>query len=456
MLKIYSNKKSKLPLVKAVFKNSDFPEFVSIKKGAWTEDKKNNIIYVYNDEIESFVQLRKIVDSIINKQDKDMSVDVLSFVNENIEIKDVLRAFYTRHSFLKDELYNIKTKKDKEEFVLELFLEDDSYKAFANEMMLLAQNVTMARSLQITPPNVCTSEWLADFVAKDLKGIENLEITVLDKKQITELNMGLLLSVNKGSVFEPRVVILNYTPNKDRKERLALVGKGITFDTGGVNTKGYYMEGMKFDMSGSAIVAYALKNIALNKINYNVSAIMMITDNRTNGDPSLPENVYTSMSGKTVEVVDTDAEGRLVLADGITYAKDKLKADVIVDVATLTGTMVRALGTVYSGIYSTCDKEWNKFETASKIAKEKVWRMPFHSDFHKTNTESKVADLNNYSNNEISDCNTAAMFLKEFAEDTTYIHCDVAGTADRDLNPQGELIATITEFARLKEVKNEK
>ncbi|MBN0919339.1 M17 family metallopeptidase [[Mycoplasma] gypis] len=452
MLKEYANYKStKQPTLYAVYKGQEVEDFVVRKKHHITEDLVNNKRYFYVDEIKTYYQLTVAVDSLLDKIVESIQVDIQSFINDYITFEDVLRAFHLRYALKFAKIYNEKSEKDEEKLPkIKLFHEDTKYRKYSKYLVNLVENITAVRDLQITPPNVCNSEWLADFIEKDFRSLRCLEVNVLGSKEINEYGMGLMTSVNRGSTYQPRVVVINYTPKKNNKKRITLVGKGITFDTGGVNTKGYFMEGMKYDMSGSAIVAYVLKTIAQQKLNINVSAIMMITDNRTNGDPSLPESVYKSMSGKTVEVVDTDAEGRLVLADGITYAKDVLKSSTIIDVATLTGTIVKALGSVYSGIYSTSDKEWELFEQASQKSKEKVWRMPMHEDFHKFNKESKVADLNNYSNNELSDCNTAAMFLKEFAGDVDFIHCDVAGTADRNLVPQGELLYTLVEYIKLK------
>lgn len=208
------------------------------------------------------------------------------------------------------------------------------------------------------------------------------------------------------------------------------------------------MEGMKYDMSGSAIVAYAVKAIAQLKLKKNVAAIMCITDNRLDGDASLPENIYQSMSGKWVEVADTDAEGRLVLADGLFYAAEKLQATTIVDVATLTGTMLTSLGNTFTGIFTQNNSKWKIFDKAASLAKEKVWRMPMHEDFHKGNTSSKVADLLNWSPKVRQDSSQAAMFLAEFVKDVDFIHCDVAGTADVAGEPQGTLVATLVEFAK--------
>lgn len=259
--------------------------------------------------------------------------------------------------------------------------------------------------------------------------------------------MGLMLAVNSGSSYEPRVLIAEYNGNPESKEKYVYVGKGITFDTGGYNTKGYYMDGMKFDMSGSVIVAYAVKAIAQLKLKANVAAIMMITDNAIDTHPTMPESVIKSMSGLTVEITDTDAEGRLVLADGLYYGASKLNASLLIDAATLTGSMERALGKTYSGIWSTSEQRWEDFDKAAKIAHEKVWRMPLHDDYDKPNKESKVADLNNYNNSEKSDCNTAAMFLKHFTNNVDYIHCDIAGTADNKGLGLGILVSTFVELA---------
>jgi len=205
--------------------------------------------------------------------------------------------------------------------------------------------------LGITPPNELNSEQLAKIVVEDFKEYKNLSVKVLEKKEIEKLGMGLLLSVNRGSVYEPRVVIIEYKGNPDSNKKTVLIGKGITFDSGGYNIKtGRNMLGMKYDMSGSAIVASVLKSVAQLKPKTNVSAIMCITDNRVNGDASLPDSVWTSMSGKTVEINNTDAEGRLVMADGLYYGADVLKATRLIDVATLTGAMVAALGDTYTGI----------------------------------------------------------------------------------------------------------
>ncbi|QJR44397.1 M17 family metallopeptidase [Mycoplasma miroungirhinis] len=455
MNKNYIQTKNDFPLLKAVFNDSNVEEFVSKNKLALTLDNKNNILYFYVNTIDNYTQLISKVNYIIENQDQNLLIDIKSFVNENVSYEDALRAFYLRNSFFNDEIYNQKTDKQDPKYQLDFFLETDEYRQYEKKLNLLVENTKKTRNLQITPPNICTSEWLADYIEKDFQNIENVTVKILKRQEIEELGMGLMLSVNAGSLYEPRVVVIEYLPLKDSKEKITIVGKGITYDSGGYNIKtNGYMNYMKMDMSGSVIAAYALKNIAQNKIKTNVSVVMMITDNKLNNNASVPDNVYVSMSKKTVEIVDTDAEGRLVLADGITYAKDVLKATTIIDVATLTGTILTALGDKYTGIYTNSDTEWKIFALSAKLAQEKVWRMPLHEDFNKPNKESLVADLLNCSTDaKLSDCNIAASFLYNFAtEKVNFIHCDVAGTAeDENHKPLAALVATLTEYAIQKE-----
>ncbi|WAM01821.1 M17 family metallopeptidase [Mycoplasmopsis felis] len=245
------------------------------------------------------------------------------------------------------------------------------------EANVLSDAVNYARNLQILPPNICNSEYLAETVLKDLSEYKNLKISVLTKKEIQELGMGLLLSVNRGSMYEPRVVVIEYNGNPESSEKTVYVGKGITFDSGGYSLKpSRSLIGMKFDMSGSVFVASAMKAIAQLQPKTNVSAIMCITDNRVNGDSSLPDSVWKSMNGKTVEINNTDAEGRLVI-DGITYAVRNLKATRIVDVATLTGAILVALGSTYTGVWSTTEKGWEELSKAANEQHELVWRIAF-------------------------------------------------------------------------------
>lgn len=440
-------------LVSAIFEQNA-PKFVKKENGSFLIDKSTNKAYLYFEEKKyNYFELKKQISKIF-AVDSNIDIDLKSFVKNDLSEQNLIRLLILDFNFNEAKLFKRNKKSEKveeeKEFSINVVVENFSeYKELINEVTVISQAVNDCRNLQIMPENFLNSEVLAEKIADDFKNIENLKVRVLTKAQIRELNMGLLLSVNKGSTHEPRVVVVEYKNNPESKEHNVYVGKGITFDTGGVNTKGYHMGGMKFDMSGSVIVAYAVKAMAQLKLKVNASAVMMITDNRLANDASLPENIYESMSGKWVEVTDTDAEGRLVLADGLYYGARELKATQLVDVATLTGSLSYALGSVYTGIWSTDDKKWELFNQAANVSYEKVWRMPLHEDFHKSNKESKVADLNNYSSSSKSDSNSAAMFLKEFTNDVPYIHCDVAFTADIKGEPQGVLIPALVEFAKL-------
>ncbi|WP_324672607.1 leucyl aminopeptidase family protein [Mycoplasma sp. 888] len=455
MIKVIKELKKDVLVLKAAYENKDFPSYVATKNGKITDNLSENVSYIYIDKKhQSFDELAALFENLATSVNRDYQVDVESFVLNNDVLK-TFRIIYSKLLFGQVKLFKKSIEEDKEKFKnIYVYVRNENVSAkLVKKIEVVAKAINDVRNLQIKPENFLNSEMLASEITNDFSGIEGLELTVLTKKEIEQLNMNLLLSVNKGSVHEPRVVIVSYKGNKKSKEHISIVGKGITFDTGGVNTKGYHMEGMKYDMSGSVIAAYAIKALAQLKANVNVSAVMCITDNRINNDASLPENVYQSMSGKWVEVVDTDAEGRLVLADGIFYAADKLKPTTIIDVATLTGSMLTALGNTFTGIWSTNDSKWDDFLASSKEANEKVWRMPLHEDYNKGNKGSKVADLANWSSKVRPDSSQAAMFLKEFTKDIDFIHCDVAGTADVQGEPQGALIATLVEYALLNENK---
>ncbi|TNK83425.1 peptidase M17 [Mycoplasmopsis pullorum] len=453
MIRKLNNKlNEELFTLKAQYHDVDLANSWIVKKnGHVTEDVEKKELYIYIDkENTSIEELQKLFLGLSSKVKRDTQIDLDSFVRENITLEQILQIAVLKINFslatlFKKSINPVKVGHNK----IELYASqaDDLQKLF-NKFLVISQAINDCRNLQIMPENFLNSEVLAQKIVDDFQGIKNLKVKVLDKKDIEAHKMGLILSVNKGSTHEPRVVVIEYNGDNSTSDKTVLVGKGITFDTGGVNTKGYYMNGMKFDMSGSVIVAYAVKAVAQLEAKTNVSAVMMITDNRLDGDASLPENIYQSMSGKWVEVTDTDAEGRLVLADGLYYGATELGATTLVDVATLTGSLRYALGSEYTGVWSTSDENWDKFNLAAKRAQEKVWRMPMHADYHRTNLSSKVADLANYSSASKSDSNSAAMFLKEFTNNVPYIHCDVAFTADIAGEPQGALIGTLLEFVK--------
>ena len=255
-----------------------------------------------------------------------------------------------------------------------------------------------------------------------------LSFEVLDQDRMRQLGMGALLGVAQGSADPPALIVMRYTPEKaTSNDHLGLVGKGVTFDTGGISIKpSEGMEKMKYDMAGGAAVIGAMQAIARLKPAVAVTGIVPAVENMPGGRAQRPGDIVTSFSGKTIEVLNTDAEGRLILADAITYAK-QLGCTHLVDTATLTGAIVVALGHTSSGVYTNDDNLLERWMAAAKEAGEKMWHMPLDDDY-RDQLKTVYADIQNIGTRWGGAC-TAAAFLKEFVEDTPWVHVDVAGTA---------------------------
>ncbi|MCU0682257.1 MAG: leucyl aminopeptidase [Polyangiaceae bacterium] len=286
--------------------------------------------------------------------------------------------------------------------------------------------IALTRDLQNEPPNVLTPEALADAAVQVGKA-GSLKTTVLDQRELEKAGAHLLLAVARGSSRAPRLVHLIYSPKKRAKRRIALVGKGLTFDSGGLCIKpAAGMGEMKTDMSGAANVIGVMAALPSIAPDVEVHGIIGCVENMPDGDAYRPGDVFPSMDGKTVEIINTDAEGRLVLADCLTYAR-KFKPDVIVNNATLTGACVVALGPSCSGFYATDDKLAASFSDAAREAGEQFWRMPLLEDL-RDQLKSDCADLK-HTGERYGGSITAALFLREFVGDTPFIHCDIAGPA---------------------------
>ena len=256
-------------------------------------------------------------------------------------------------------------------------------------------------------------------------------LKVFDEKKINKLGMDALMGVAKGSVRPPRVLIMEWNglKNKDIKNTkpLAFVGKGVTFDTGGISLKpSGGMEDMKWDMGGSAVVAGLMLSLAERKAKVNAVGIVGLVENMPDGNAQRPGDVVKSMSGQTIEVLNTDAEGRLVLADILWYVNTVYKPKLIVDLATLTGAIIVALGDRYAGLFSNDDSLSNQILESSKVSKELVWRLPLDSEFDKL-LNCEIADMRNITNSRGAGSITAAQFLKRFIGKTPWAHLDIAG-----------------------------
>lgn len=313
--------------------------------------------------------------------------------------------------------------------------------------------VNNARTLVNMPGNKLTSTVMAEY-AKELANKYGLECTIVEKEEMEELGMGALLAVNQGSIERPKLIVLKYQGKDTWEDVIGLVGKGITFDTGGYSIKTKLgIVGMKTDMGGAASVLGAMEIIAQTKPKQNVLAIIPSTDNMISGDAFKPDDVITAMNGKTIEVLNTDAEGRLVLADGLTYAK-KLGANYLVDIATLTGGVITALGFKTTGAMTNNQDLYNKVVEAAHIEDEYIWQLPlFEHDIKRVRT-SPVADLNNSPGSD-GHAIVAGAFIGEFAEGTPWVHLDIAGTSAQksatNLGPAGAtgvMVRTLATFVQ--------
>ncbi|MEE1130519.1 MAG: leucyl aminopeptidase [Caryophanon sp.] len=316
---------------------------------------------------------------------------------------------------------------EEDEAVLESFTVGRIYAEAQNE----------ARSLVNMPPNLLTATALADY-AVDMANEFGLEVEVLTKAEITELGMGGILAVNQGSSEEPRVITLKYKATDDWSDVLGLVGKGVTYDTGGYSLKPKDgMVGMKGDMGGAAAVLGAMRVIAQLKPAKNVVAVIGSTDNMVSADAIKPDDVITMYNGKTVEVLNTDAEGRLVLADAVVYAQQQ-GANAIVDVATLTGGVIIALGMDKTGALTNDDELFETLLEASMDTDEFIWRLPLTENDKKRIRKSDVADYNNSPGRD-GHMIFGGGFVGEFVGNMPWIHLDIAGTSEaKSASPIGQ------------------
>jgi len=318
---------------------------------------------------------------------------------------------------------------------------------------IVAESQNFTRDLVNEPSNRMTPTILAER-AKKMAAQVGLRCEVHDADKIRQLKMGAFWGVAQGSDEPPALIVLRYEPEGAAKDvHLGLVGKGVTFDTGGISIKpADGMEKMKYDMAGAATMIGVMRAIALLKPKVKVTAIVCATENMPSGKAQKPGDVQIAMSGKSIEIINTDAEGRLILADGLCYAR-QLGCTHLVDAATLTGAVVVALGYVNAGIFASDDQMYERFANADQRAGEKMWRLPL-DDEYKEIIKSNIADMVN-SGGRWGGAISAAMFLKEFAEDTPWIHLDIAGTAWTEeakpwiaKGPSGIALRSLVEFVK--------
>ncbi len=310
-------------------------------------------------------------------------------------------------------------------------------RAASHERFAVAEGVEIARNLVNEPPNVLFPAEFADR-AKALEKL-GVEANVLDEKAMGKLGMNALLGVGRGSARESRVVTLRWNGARSKRTKpIAVIGKGVCFDSGGLSIKpAAGMEDMKGDMGGAACVVGLMHALAARKAKAHVVGVIGLVENMPDGDAIRPGDILTSMSGQTIEVVNTDAEGRLVLADALWYAQKTFSPRAIIDLATLTGAIIVALGQEYAGLFSNDDELAQRLVASGEATGEKTWRMPLAQAYDKL-IDSKVADMKNTGGRHGGSI-TAAQFLQRFVKDTPWAHIDVAGVAmgspSSDINP---------------------
>jgi leucyl aminopeptidase len=315
------------------------------------------------------------------------------------------------------------------------------------EAVATADGTALARTLGNLPANICTPGYLADE-AKKLAREFKLELEVLERKDMEKLGMGALLSVARASHQPPKLIVLQYKGDSKNKKVLALVGKGITFDTGGISLKpAGEMDEMKYDMSGAAAVLGAIRALAAMHAPVNVVGVIPACENMPGGAASKPGDVVTTLSGQTVEILNTDAEGRLILCDALSYA-ERFKPDAVLDIATLTGACVIALGHVATGLFANDQKLADEIRAAADDAWDRVWQMPLWEDYQEQ-LRSNFADMANIGGRPAGSV-TAACFLARFTRKLRWAHLDIAGTAwksGREKGSTGRPVPLLVRFA---------
>lgn len=336
-----------------------------------------------------------------------------------------------------DECYNFVQLKGKSEVKpltlteVNFFIDDKELSALnaaVNIGLILAKNVRLTKDLAYLPANICTPSYLAEQAQKVAKEVPTIQVEILDREKMQELKMGALLAVAQGSKNPPKLIILRYhgAAKKDEKP-IVFIGKGVTFDTGGICLKpGAGIVGMKFDMCGAASVLSTLKTAAELKLPLNIVGIMVCVENMIGSNAYRPDDVITSMSGQTIEVNNTDAEGRLILCDALTYS-ERFQPEVVIDIATLTGAIITALGKHATGLFSNNQALADDLLKAGQESGDRTWQMPLWDDYQ-SQLDSTVADMMN-SGTSGGNSITAACFLWRFAKNYVWAHLDIAGTA---------------------------
>ena len=426
------------PILKFVLESKLFQEELFIQK----EYNKRNYIFIncrkltLSSDYENIGS--KLFDYLNNSKIENSYIDIGKVDINNIQLEKILHGVKLKsYSF---DIYKSNNKKNKTINLNIVGTQTNKSIILRKKLNALLQGVFFARDLVSEPPNVLTT----DKYVKRLLSLKRIgiKIKVYDEKKMKKMGMHSLLGVGKGSLCGSYLVTMEWNGGKKNQNPLAFVGKGVCFDTGGISLKpARFMEEMKYDMAGSAVVSGLIKSLALRKAKINAVGVVGLVENMPGGNAQRPGDIIKSYCGKTIEVLNTDAEGRLVLADALTFTEKKFKPLSIVDLATLTGAIIVCLGEEYAGLFSNNDNLSEKLFKAGKSVDEKVWRLPLHENYDKL-INSKIADVQNINYSGGAGSITAAQFLQRFIlNKTPWAHLDIAGMAfskkAAKLNPGG-------------------
>ena len=362
---------------------------------------------------------------------KKENLSKIHILGDTIENSDSTKCLHELVHGMKLKSYSFNkylTKKNSEILSLNIISKKKIDLKLVNHLNAIEKGISLTKDLVSEPGNILHPDEYAKRLTK-LKKI-GLRVTVYNTNKLKKMKCNALLGVGQGSSRGSYIVTMEWRGNKKQSKPLAFVGKGVCFDTGGISLKpARFMEDMTYDMAGSAVVVGLLKSLALRKAKVNAVGVVGLVENMVSGNAQRPGDIVKSYSGKTIEVLNTDAEGRLVLADAITFTEKKFKPNFIIDLATLTGAIVVALGSEYAGLFSNDDKLSKQLFDAGNKVEEKVWRLPLHENYDKL-MNSKNADMQNINYVGGAGSTTAAQFLQRFIiNKTPWAHLDIAGMA---------------------------
>ena len=425
-----------------LLKNKDEDYFVF----NYHSSRPKKIIFINQKDNKNEFEKQNIGGKVISEIKLANEINVI-FSNENKSLENYyfnffLGCFLKKYSFIKYKTIFKKNENIKEKINFSITSSNKNFFIkIKNDIENIINGVFLTRDLVSEPPNYLNPEKFVTEIKKLSK--LGLKIDVFDYSKMKKIGMNALLGVAQGSKNLPYFVTITWKPNNSKnKKPLSFIGKGVCFDTGGISLKpAKFMEDMKYDMAGAGAVVGLMKTLALRKSKSYVVGAVALVENMPGGAAQRPGDIVKSYSGKTIEVLNTDAEGRLILADAIYYIDEQYKPELIVDLATLTGAIVVSLGSEYAGLFSNNDKLSEKLIKAGEIENEKLWRFPLHKNYDKL-MDSKIADIQNINYSGGAGSITAAQFLQRFLKNSTpWAHLDIAGMAwtkkDLDTIPTG-------------------